>query len=199
MDIVNLLKKYAKTAKIPTSIFNDCPYCGNKQMILTSDNKCPNCLTPFGSEKSNAKKKRKNKPNIVKDSFNGQYFETDPVPSNFGLCSDDLCPCPEVSIPRGTGYLYIDKETVDFRRQYPKIKDAEIAIKIELMKNQLAMKFDRVIFQVPTAKLVCEQGAKLRNLDLQVAGEDARHWWKTGLAPLRATPLASKKHHHSKN
>jgi hypothetical protein len=38
--------------------------------------------------------------------------------------------------------------------------------------------------------LVCEQGAKLRNLDLEVAAADAKYWWKTGKAPLRATPLA---------
>jgi len=38
--------------------------------------------------------------------------------------------------------------------------------------------------------LVCEQGAKLRGLDLEVAATDAKHWWKTGFVPLRATPLA---------
>ena len=36
--------------------------------------------------------------------------------------------------------------------------------------------------------LVCEQGARLRKLDLKVAGADAAHWWRTGKVPLRPTP-----------
>jgi hypothetical protein len=38
--------------------------------------------------------------------------------------------------------------------------------------------------------LVCEQGAKLRGLDLKVAAEDAKRWWKTGKVSLRPTPMA---------
>jgi len=38
--------------------------------------------------------------------------------------------------------------------------------------------------------LVCEQGARLRNLDLAVAAADAKYMWETSLVPLRATPLA---------
>jgi hypothetical protein len=38
--------------------------------------------------------------------------------------------------------------------------------------------------------LVCEQGAKRRALDLEVAQADAKRWWETGEVPLRATPLA---------
>lgn len=38
--------------------------------------------------------------------------------------------------------------------------------------------------------LVCEQGARARGLDLEVAAADAKYWWETGLAPLRATPLS---------
>ena len=37
--------------------------------------------------------------------------------------------------------------------------------------------------------LMCEQGARRRSLDLEVAAADARHWWDTGEVPLRATPL----------
>jgi len=38
--------------------------------------------------------------------------------------------------------------------------------------------------------LMCEQGAKLRGLDLEVAAADAKYWWETGLVPLRVTPIA---------
>jgi len=36
---------------------------------------------------------------------------------------------------------------------------------------------------------VCEQGARLRNLDLETAAVDAAHWWRTGQIPLRPTPV----------
>jgi hypothetical protein len=38
---------------------------------------------------------------------------------------------------------------------------------------------------------MCEQGAKLRGLDLTIAAKDAEYWWKNQLAPLRATPKAT--------
>jgi hypothetical protein len=38
--------------------------------------------------------------------------------------------------------------------------------------------------------LVCETGAKKRNLDLRVAAADAKHWWATGQVPFRPTPKA---------
>jgi len=37
---------------------------------------------------------------------------------------------------------------------------------------------------------MCEQGAKKRGLDLAMAAADAEYWWKTGLVPLRESPLA---------
>jgi len=35
------------------------------------------------------------------------YFEVE-LPPGDAVCSDNACPCPEVPIPRGTGYIYID-------------------------------------------------------------------------------------------
>jgi tetratricopeptide (TPR) repeat protein len=123
-----------------------------------------------------------------------EYFESD-VPGGNGLCSDNACPCPEVEIPRGTGYLYIEQSLVDFRRQYPKLDSARRAM--QQMQEQMRSGGTGGIFSGITGGfyrlgpiLVCEQGAKLRNLDLEVAAADAKHWWKTGLVPLRATPLA---------
>ena len=119
-----------------------------------------------------------------------EYFECD-VTSGDGLCSDNACPCPEVAIPRGTGFLYIEQGLVDFRRQYPTLASARRAMqeKQQQMRGAFASRgstFGGFYRLGPI--LVCEQGAKLRKLDLQVAGEDARHWWKTGKVPLRATP-----------
>lgn len=39
-----------------------------------------------------------------------------------------------------------------------------------------------------TANLTCEQGAKLRNLNLKIASNDAKRWWITGMVPFRTTP-----------
>lgn len=67
-----------------------------------------------------------------------------------GVCSDNNCPCPQVPIPKGTGYFFIEKRGKGF-----------------------------------IANLTCEQGAKLRNLDLKSAHEDARMWWNYGRVPAR--------------
>lgn len=109
----------------------------------------------------------------------------------YGLCSDSRCPCnPEVKIPRGGGYLFIRQEMVDFRRDA--LTTQELNEKITRMEKQTG----KIVFIAQSMQspiLVCEQGAKLRELDLEVAAADAQHWWETGLVPLRATPLASAK------
>ena len=48
-----------------------------------------------------------------------------------------------------------------------------------------------VIFDIGTANPVflCDQGARRRNLDLEVSAADAANWAKTGSVPLRATPV----------
>lgn len=119
-----------------------------------------------------------------------QYFEDSVPPAGDGLCSDNACPCPETRIPRGSGYLYISQELVDFRRKYPRLSDARQAKERELdaRRAALGMQFTAIYSVGPI--FVCEQGARLRNLDLETAAADARHWWATGQVPLRATPLA---------
>jgi hypothetical protein len=116
-----------------------------------------------------------------------EYFESD-VPAGDGRCSDNACPCPEVAIPRGTGYLYITPDLVELRSQYPSLASARQAMQ-NLHKEMSERTGGSVSgFYRLGPILVCEQGAKLRNLDLEVAGADARHWWRTGQVPLRATP-----------
>ena len=41
--------------------------------------------------------------------------------------------------------------------------------------------------------LMCEQGAKARGLNLEVAAADAARWWETGRVPLRPTPFAARR------
>jgi hypothetical protein len=36
--------------------------------------------------------------------------------------------------------------------------------------------------------LLCKEAARRRDLDLEVAAQDAAHWWETGSVALRATP-----------
>jgi len=113
------------------------------------------------------------------------YFEV-PRPAGDGVCSDNNCPCPEVLIPRGSGYIYISQDVVDFR------KDAPTVVKAKRKLSQLAGSQAITFMSGPSAILMCEQGAKLRGIDLGVAAADAKHWWETGQAPLRATPVANK-------
>ena len=74
-------------------------------------------------------------------------------------CSDKRCPCPELPIPHGQGYFYVEK-----------------------------------VGDYYDANLVCEQGAKLRGLDLEVAHQDAVRWWQTGMVPMRETPKSKVPH-----
>ena len=120
-----------------------------------------------------------------------KYFEV-PRPSGDRVCSDPACPCSEVKIPCGTGYLYISQEVVDFRQDCLDASSHESKLqRIE----QAAGKETVVIWDrtpgIPI--LMCEQGARLRNLDLKRAAMDAKYWWETGRAPLRVTPLAGSK------
>ena len=111
-------------------------------------------------------------------------------PGGDGLCSDNDCPCgyPGARIPRGSGYIYISKEVVNFRRDARTVREAEK--KIAMLRQRLdagVIMFDQNIL---APILMCEQGARKRGLDLEVAAADAKYWWKKGLVPLRPTPLA---------
>lgn len=121
-----------------------------------------------------------------------KYFEA-PVRLGDGLCSDNDCPCVNVTIPRGSGYLYISKAAVEFRRDAKSVEEAKKKIEHQMSANpvvQMAQRFGAasVTIKLPGAVLVCKQGAELRKLDLEIAEADAKYWWKTGLSPLRATP-----------
>jgi len=122
-----------------------------------------------------------------------RYVDADPPPEGDGLCSDNSCPCPDVVIRHGQGYLYVDAETVRFRRKYPRLEDARRAAKQEfdLRARQLGAGGIRVVgfYRRLGGVLVCEQGARLRKLDLSVAAADAAHWWRTGQILLRPTPV----------
>jgi len=117
-----------------------------------------------------------------------EFFESD-VPQGDGLCSDNSCPCNDTVIRRGTGYLFIEEEIVEFRRKYRGMQDAINAKEVAARARGNALGFQRYIEHGRIGPvLVCERGARLRELDLSVAAADAAHWWQTGLVPLRATP-----------
>lgn len=125
-----------------------------------------------------------------------RYMEV-PRPSGDGMCSDRACPCgfPGEAIPRGTGFMYVSDEVVAFRRDCLSLKDAEAKAEKLLKEKQADSVLRNAIIVGTSFKdaepiLVCERGARKRNLDLEVAAVDARHWWETGLVPLRATPRA---------
>jgi hypothetical protein len=112
------------------------------------------------------------------------YFEAD-IPSGQGLCSDNSCPCDDTVIPRGSGYLFIEQELVEFRRKYPILEDALEAKELQAQEKRKTLgitNYTEIGRLGPI--LVCERGARLRNLDLDLAAADAKHWWETGMVPL---------------
>jgi hypothetical protein len=121
-----------------------------------------------------------------------KYMEVSGSSRAVGTCSDDACPCgyPGASIPRGEGYIYVSKEVAEFREDC--LTEAEARLKIERMSARMGSTIvagSGVFAPV----LMCEQGARKRGLDLEVAAADAKHWWQTGQVPLRITPLAGAK------
>ncbi len=117
------------------------------------------------------------------------YFEAQ-RPDREGRCSDNSCPCGQegVIIPKGEGYLYISKEVVEFRHDARSIEECrEKCLKIRAKMGSFIIWTQGTISPI----LCCEQAARLRGLDLKIAAADAKYWWETGLAPLRATPLCS--------
>jgi hypothetical protein len=94
-------------------------------------------------------------------------------------------------IARGSGYLYISQEAVSFRKDARSVAAAQAkANRVRLQMSGMA-EAAAVIHGRTTAVLLCQQAAERRCLALVVAAADARHWWETGMAPLRATPVAS--------
>jgi len=108
-------------------------------------------------------------------------------------CSDNECPCgsPGVTIPHGAGYMYIAEDVVEWRRDARSTQESER--KAQRLQKKAGMP---VVFEQNTIAptLMCEQGARRRGLDLEIAAADARYWWATGRAPLRVTPLARSRH-----
>lgn len=113
-----------------------------------------------------------------------RYMETQ-RPKGFASCSDDQCPCGVFGtpIPQGKGYLYISQQLIDFRKDCLKLNDCQT--KIRNAYSGIISGGAGVFVPI----LMCEQGARKRGLNLEVAAADARYWWKTGKAPLRPTPL----------
>lgn len=123
-----------------------------------------------------------------------EYFEV-PRPSGDGLCSDKSCPCPETVIPRGSGYLYISQELINFRKDcltYAQLqRKLDAMAKVDSLNDSSPDGFIRFLPAGTSSPIMmCKQGAILRDLDLNVAASDAAYWWKTGLVPLRVTPKA---------
>jgi len=120
-------------------------------------------------------------------TYAGPYFECS-FPKGNALCSDDSCPCSSNIIPPGSGYLYISEEVVEFRKDA--LTETAAMAKIQDLQRKLGgVIVNPVVLASPI--LMCILAADRRNIDLTVAGNDAKHWWKTGKVPLRPTPLAA--------
>jgi hypothetical protein len=116
-----------------------------------------------------------------------RFFECSRPPGD-GICADNDCPCgwPGATLPRGTGYLYISKEVVDFRDDAR--TEAEAMAKIASIQKRSGLIIANPN-SLASAILICKQAALKRGIDLEIASQDAKHWWETGEVPLRPTPI----------
>ncbi len=111
------------------------------------------------------------------------YIECERI-QNAGYCADNDCNCSLTPLPQGGGYLYISEEVVEFR------KDALSLAEVQEKLGRLTCDGEYISINKYAPILVCEISAFRRNLDLAVAKEDAKMFWREGKVPLRATPLA---------
>ena len=197
----SVLKHAMKSMGVPYALPSSAQKKPPQRFLKEGDSfpSCPNCKDDpsgadttgwdFVSEKEidSGTKTGASKPDIV----DIVYFECT-RPSGDGTCSDDSCPCgyPGANIPRGSGYFYISKELVEMRRDA--LSMAAIQEKVQKMQRQMGATVMTATSGAFMPILICEQGAKKRGLDLEVAAADAKHWWETGMAPLRPTPMTGK-------
>ena len=85
-------------------------------------------------------------------------------PSGTATCEDEECSCSKEPLEPGSGYLYINNQVV-LQRKNGTASEAAAA-----------------------PMLLCREAARRRDLDLEVAAQDAAHWWETGSVVLRASP-----------
>jgi hypothetical protein len=117
--------------------------------------------------------------------------------NDHGYCSDNDCPCGAqgVEIARGEGYLFISQDVVNLRRKN-RTDDAALS-EVRRRRSEFASSYGFPVIGGIGVRigpiLMCEQGAKKRGIDLEIAANDAKYWWKTGKVPLRAPPLAVSK------
>lgn len=91
-----------------------------------------------------------------------EYFDF-ATPTGTATCEDTECTCPKEPIPAGEGYLYVSNMAVRGRR------------------NGSAA-------TAPPPLLLCRAAVRRRDLNMDIARQDAVHWWETGSVALRATP-----------
>jgi len=121
--------------------------------------------------------------------FGGDGYFYQPITSP-ASCSDNQCPCDSTPIQEGGGYLYISEAAVEFRRDAR--SERALQSKAEKYIQSLEAKGAAVYLDPSMYKalLICEEAARRRGLDLNIARSDAEHAWSTSKAPLRATPEA---------
>ena len=110
-------------------------------------------------------------------------------PNGAGACDVHLAE----RIPRGSGYLHISEEAVEFRKDARTMREAERKEKkafasMKRMVKSMGGGGFTVDAELFSPYLMCENAARDRGLDLDVAAADAKYWWETGFVPLRATP-----------
>lgn len=101
------------------------------------------------------------------------------------FCADNECPCDYTTMPPAKGYLWITPEVAGTRMTCLSLTSLHGYLKASAISG-----IDEITKRC-FPLVVCEQAAKRRNLNLEVASSDFDSWVKTGKVPCRATPLVS--------
>lgn len=103
-------------------------------------------------------------------------------------CSDQNCPCSgDEPLQVGkTAYVFISDSLLEMRRDA--ITYLDLHRKLDKLTSRLSLDYTYFGAGSVDPMVLCERGAKLRNLDLKVALEDAALCLQDGFMPLRATP-----------
>ena len=121
---------------------------------------------------------------LKKQPIKFDYFEIPTMKEGPFICSDDECPCSGgINLEPGvTGYLYISKEVVARRKRARSWAEAKQLISLPGLNV-----FARPNTIIPV--FMCEEGARRRHLNLEVAAADAKMMEESGICPLRSTPI----------
>ena len=103
------------------------------------------------------------------------------------FCSDNDCPCSNTTMPPANGYLWIKPEVAETRKSCLSL----FSMQSHMASTKTSSTDIDALRKNYVPLVVCEEAAKRRNLDLDIAASDYTMWVNRGKVLCRPTPLLS--------